>query len=277
MHDDAIHAERTQPLGDERLDLDLAARRRQCHPIEVRDAEFLRQFGRDLGEILRLEFGQDRRRAGRQSAGMVLGDAVRRQGVRETRVGGLVKLVVVAFPDLRDRVLLLCVNRVADRRFDRLVMGRQRRVLEAGRREHRQFAVGDHDERAIAAERVHALGMRRPVRLVMRRLRRLEIGHVRPDPFLLLLIPVQQPLALRPRLAVGIGRGAVVHVAAIGRPGPGPVEMRARTLRPVGAARARPVVVLLREDAAVEPGAAGGAAVVLQLLEAADLLRSATV
>ena len=49
-------------------------------------------------------------------------------------------------------------------------------------------------------------------------------------------------------------------------------EMRARTLRPVGAARARPVVVLFREDAAIEPGAAGGAAVVLQFLEAADLL-----
>src|SRR3954468_15317781 len=48
--------------------------------------------------------------------------------------------------------------------------------------------------------------------------------------------------------------------------------MRARTLRPIGDPRARPVVVLLREDAAIEPGAAGGTAVVLQFLEAADLL-----
>src|SRR4051794_14095139 len=105
----------------------------------------------------------------------------------------------------------------------------------------------------------------------MRRFGRLEIGHIRPDPFLLRPIPMQEPLALGPWIAVGIGRGTIVHVAAVGRPRPGPAEMRARTLRPVGAARARPVVVLFREDAAIEPGAAGGAAVVLQFLEAADL------
>ena len=74
--------------------------------------------------------------AGRQGAGMVLGNAVCCQCIRKARIGNRVQRIVVALPDFGDRVLLLGIKRIVDRRFDRLVMRRQRRILEAGRREY---------------------------------------------------------------------------------------------------------------------------------------------
>src|SRR5690242_16585664 len=113
--------------------------------------------------------------------------------------------------------------------------------------------------------------MLRPVRLVIRRLGGLEVDRVEPLPALLLHVPPGKLLALGPGAALRIRRGAVVHVPAVRGPGKTPTEMRAGPVGAVGAARARLVVILLGEDAAIQPGAAGGRAVILELLIGLDL------
>src|SRR4029079_8054120 len=90
----------------------------------------------------------------------------------------------------------------------------------------------------------------------------LEVGHVLARPPPLVLIPPDEPLALRPRLALGVGGGAVVEDAPVRGPGPRPVRGHP-TLLARGRAPRR-LFRLAGEAAAVDPAAAGGRAVVLQ-------------
>src|SRR5664280_2143119 len=120
------------------------------------------------------------------------------------------------------RVRLLRVERVADRRLLRLVVRRKRPVEHAHRREQPSLAVGLHDERVVAREPRGAPGAR--LRPEGRRLVGHEVGHVVTGPLAVLDVPPDVLLALAPRLALGIGRGAVVEDAAVRRPRPAPVE-----------------------------------------------------
>ena len=99
-----------------------------------------------------------------------------------------------------------------------------------------------------------------------------EVGHVVADPraFLIgpaLRIPPDIALAVAPRLAVGAGRGAVVHDVAIG----GPVEPPAQADVVVWFAAGRQISVRSGEHARVNPVAARGAAVVFQDTKAAQM------
>src|SRR5579885_978072 len=114
--------------------------------------------------------------------------------------------------------------------------------------------------------------MLRPLRLVIGRLSLLEIDGIVPDPLAFALVPPDEALALGPGAPRRVGGSAVVHGAAVGRPGETPAEMRSRPAGSVRLARAGAVLARLRNDAAVEPGAAGRRAVVFQRLEARDLL-----
>src|SRR5437879_4284391 len=62
--------------------------------------------------------------------------------------------------------------------------------------------------------------VRRPV---ARRLARGEVGDVVAGPLGLVLVPPHQRLALAPRLALGVGGGAVVQDPPVGRPCPAPL------------------------------------------------------
>ena len=162
----------------------------------------------------------------------------------------------------RSRVRALAVQRVGERRLVRLVVRRQRAVDEPGRRPQPAEAVGVGDERRGAADRVHA----RRVRLgrVVRRLVRREVGVVAAGPRALGRVPPDVALALGPRPPVGVGRGAVVELARVGRPRPAPfagdpVLLGVR-------ASAGGLVDAVGVDARVQPRAAGGRAVVLELL-----------
>src|SRR5581483_12316098 len=123
----------------------------------------------------------------------------------------LVVGVLRAGPLLGGRVVLLLVERVRDGRLYRLVVRGQRAILEARGYEQPAAAVAHHDERRLAVKRVHALGVLRPVRLIVGRLVLHVIGRVVAGPLALLGVPPDVLLALRPRLAFGIGRSAVVH------------------------------------------------------------------
>src|SRR3546814_8206376 len=84
-------------------------------------------------------------------------------------------------------------------------------------------------------------------------------------------VPPRQALALRPGLAVRIGRRAVVEHAPVSRPGKGPAQVRAGAIRPVRLPRAGLIVALCGIGAAINPAAAGGGAVILEVVEAFDL------
>ena len=163
--------------------------------------------------------------------------------------------------DLADRVALLAVQRVGERGLLRLVVRGQRAVHQAGRGEQPALAVGLQDERVDPGDRRHAGGVR--VGPVGRSPVGDEVGHVVPGPLALVRVPPDQRLALAPRLAVGVGRGAVVQDPPVGRPGPAPLRRHPALL---GSRLApRRLVHAVGPDPAVDPAAAGGRSVVLEL------------
>ena len=89
-----------------------------------------------------------------------------------------------------------------------------------------------------------------------------------PVHLLLLRVPPHELLALAPRLAVRVRRGAVVEHAAVRGPRPAPLGV-VRALLPVRHA-ARGLVHPVRVDAGVDPAAAGGGAVGFELEIAVD-------
>ena len=91
-----------------------------------------------------------------------------------------------------------------------------------------------------------ASGPRRAVRRhVVGRLLLVEVGRVGARPLLLLRVPPHELLALRPRLAVGIGGRAVVEQPPVRRPRPRPLERRVALL-PVRLAPRRLVLAVAR-------------------------------
>src|SRR5260370_22164257 len=85
------------------------------------------------------------------------GRPICRQRIRKARVGRGVQPVVGTLPDFGNGTALLAIERVLDGRFHRLVVRPDRRVLQARWGEQRGPAIGDHDERAVHAERLPAL------------------------------------------------------------------------------------------------------------------------
>src|SRR5437016_6113543 len=114
------------------------------------------------------------------------------------------------------------------------------------------------DERFIAGNRFHRPGVL--LGLKMRILVRREVGRVtEARPFVLVGIPPDVALALRPRPPIGIGGRPVVEDPDVLGPRPpplgrDPVLLSARLL-------ACRLVDAVLEDAAVDPRAAGGRAV----------------
>src|SRR5215211_4036595 len=72
-------------VGDEHLAVDLAAARRDSHPVGVVYPLLFGQLGADLGEEFGLQFGEPGNPTTHRSAGMVLGEPVGRDYVREAR------------------------------------------------------------------------------------------------------------------------------------------------------------------------------------------------
>src|SRR5436309_1818173 len=101
---------------------------------------------------------------------------------------------------LPGRALLLCVKQVRERRFLRLVVGRQRAVDEARRRVDPAEPVRVEDERGVAAQPLEAF--LRAAGPVVRRLGGREVRAVaEARPLLLVRVPPDVALALGPRLA----------------------------------------------------------------------------
>src|SRR5205823_7971951 len=163
---------------------------------------------------------------------------------------------------LAARVGALRVERVAERRLVRLVVRRQRPVLEPLGDVEPGAAVRLHDERVVAGDGV--LGLGAVGRHVARLLVLLEVGYVEARPLALAAVPPDVALALGPRVAVRIGGGAVVDDPAVRRPGPRPFGRDVALLLPVWLL-SRGLVDPVRYAAAVDQAAAQRLAFVLQL------------
>ena len=189
-----------------------------------------------------------------------------RVDVRAVLVGDRVVGIPVRVLVLLARgVRALGVELVGERRLLRLVMRRQRAVLEPLRDEEPGAPVGLHDERMVAGDRL--FGLRAVGRDVVRGLVLLEVGNVLALP--LGAVPPDVLLSLRPRLSVGIRGGAVVDDAPVRRPCPRPLG-RDVALLPVRLLPRR-LVDPVGINAAVDPAAAHRRAVVLQLLVRAQV------
>src|ERR1051326_9166588 len=151
---------------------------------------------------------------------------------------------------------------MGDRRFPRLVVGRERTITEPARHEQPPPAVGHHDERLAAGVRIdtRAVGHRRSIRSLADG----KIRYVVAGPCLALRVPPDVALALAPWFAVRIGGGAVVENAAVGRPRVAPVQAYPVITLAVASA----VATLLRIDSAVDPAATRGGPIVLERGEA---------
>ena len=112
-----------------------------------------------------------------------------------------------------------------------------------------------HDERLIARDSVHALGIR--LQFKVRRFVLDEIRDIRAGPFLLLLIPPHQLLALAPWIPIWTCRGTVIEDAAIGGPGESPTV----TIWPAWLALVSFVFAGPRHNPGIDPAATGGRAV----------------
>src|SRR5438105_4433147 len=159
------------------------------------------------------------------------------------------------------RIALLPIEQVLDHRLFGFVVCRKRTVEQARRRVQPALPVDLEDERIDAGDRVQAGGAEDgPVR---RRPIGDEVRVVVAGPLLRLLVPPDVSLAFAPGLSVR-GRGsAVVENSAVVGPCPSPVGRN-----PVLLARwlaTRRLVDAIRVHAGVDPAAAGGAAVALEL------------
>ena len=131
--------------------------------------------------------------------------------------------------------------------------------------------VGHHDEGVRSGDRVHPSRALRGT--VGGGLVRREVGHVVAGPATLALVPPDVSLALGPRPALGVRRGAVVEQATVCRPRPPPLR-RHPAAGGVEVARLAPprLVDAVAHHAGVDPAAAGGAPVRAERAEAGHRL-----
>ena len=236
----ALHDERSHPRRHERSRLDRAARRRHRHPLcgSIRRSNSA-SCRRDLTEQLRLELGQVGERPRHAAGRVMLGESVGGQNVRvrrRLRSRPRSGCRDAPFDPLRDSSAVR-VETVDHRRFEGLVVRRQRTVLEAARDPDPADTVRVHDERLIAGNRRVAARRRR--RLIRRRLGPGEVGRIESRPRLLSVVPPHQLLAVAPRPAVGSGRGPVVENAPIVGPRESPPVTVGIARLPFGGAIAR--------------------------------------
>ncbi len=235
MHRLAVADERLDALGHYGLGLDRAALRPHPDPVALGDALFLRQFFRDFHEEFRLQNGIHRDVL--RPVVEMLGQAVGSRRIGELLRGRFRKLLEVVIEDACYRIAPnLGRNHIGDRRFKRLVMGRERTVTHHAAAEQARGAFRIHDERTDLVR----LGGRRDVR------------HIITGPFR--TVPFDELAARIPRLAVEVGGGAVIENATICRPRPRPVEIGTCLVR-IMVVAAGHIVASLGEAAGIDPAA----------------------
>src|ERR1700730_10574298 len=147
------------------------------------------------------------------------------------------------------------IDRVPDRRLERFVMSGQRSIAKPDRDPDPSEAVPVQEERLVSRQSSIALGVLR--RLIVRRLRRREIGNVEARPFLAFEIPPNELLSLAPGIAVGTSGSAIVKNSPVRRPS----EPPSVAIETLGGPLVRPILAHLWKDTGINPTAARGRAI----------------
>src|SRR5207237_309913 len=191
------------------------------HPTAMVDSVFFRQRRTDLDKHFGLQLVKPTVETAHWPAQIMLGEPMRRRDDWIVRIHRRRYRIQQMLTMRGDWILSLVVQQIGNGRFHWLVMRRQWPIDCSRRSIQPALAVGFHDERTIARERVHAGGIL--LGLVIGRLFGIEIRIVKSRPFLLLLIPPDISLSLGPGLTFRIGGRAVVHHAPIVWPGKSPI------------------------------------------------------
>src|SRR4029453_11418887 len=85
------------------------------------------------------------------AASMMLGQPISGQNVRKARVAWRCETVFISCEPVHDRVRITRIEPISYRRFQRLVMRRERAILQTFRNIHPAQAVFVQDERRVAA------------------------------------------------------------------------------------------------------------------------------
>ena len=173
--------ERPHPPGHHGAHLDAAARRADRHPAAVDDPALGGQLRAQLDEHLRLQFVEPGIEPAHRPAQVVLGESVGGGHHGELGLGRVGHMVERSREEAHPwRAHVIGIEQVADRRLERLVVRRQRAVLDAAGGEQPGDAVGLHDERVVAGDGRHAGRAGR--RAIVGRLVRLEVRPVEAHP-----------------------------------------------------------------------------------------------
>src|SRR5438309_5478159 len=161
---------------------------------------------------------------------------------------------------------MIWIQRVVHRRFQRLIVRRERTVFQSRSRPYPAQPIRMQREWRFARDRVHAL--RALLRLIIRSLGRRKVRIVAARPLVLRGVPPDELLALAPRLPIRTRRGAVVDDAAVLRPRK-PPTMSKEVVRLLAL---RKVLALFGIMPAVDPTSGCGRTVVFQVVEVRDQL-----
>ena len=270
VHHLVLHPQRHEPVGHQHPCLDGSASGDDGGPPSVVQTALGSKLRGHLHEHLRLQLGKPVDVAAHRAGGVVLGQPARGEDEREDVCVQLRRAGVHAVPGpdvlLADRVALLAVDRVAERRLDGLVVRGHRAVEEPRWHVERPLPVALHDERVHAGDAGNPVVVRTGA--VGRRLRLLEVRYVVPGPLSCLAgirVPPDVGLALAPRLAVRVGGGPVVEHPPVGWPGPSPLRRDPGLLGPGLAPGSLVDAVLV--DAGVDPASTERRTVRLHLAE----------
>src|SRR5262245_61633661 len=88
-----------------------------------------------------------------------------------------------------------------------------------------------------------------------------KVRHIVAGPAL--AVPPHPFFSFAPRFAIEIGRGAVVHQAAVGGPSVAPIQLGAGLPWRIGLFARGEIFIRRRKDAAVDPRGTGGRAIIL--------------
>src|SRR5246127_2903442 len=251
----AVHLHRAQALGHHRYRLDMPAVGGHLHLIPGGDSQLLRERIADLDKLLGLDDRIQPHVLG--PVVEVLGEAVGGGRVRE--VGGLAEGLAILGEDAGSRIVqcarLFRAQRIgSERRLEGLVVlgeGSLGKLLAAEKARH-SFRV--HDERSHAVRGIF-IG--------------LEVRDICAAPAT--AIPGNELAVGVVGLTVRIAGGAVIQDAPIRWPGESPVEGLAETAG-ISVVAARHEIAGRSPGPAEDPAAARGAAIVMELGEAGELL-----
>ena len=215
VHAPSVHPERVHSPRDQYSCFQNAARRGDGSPRSVLKPNFFRQLGRDFSEQLRLQLCQVRKCASHSSRCVMFSEAISREHVRKARIPRRVCIRIIRTLFLLCRwIWPLRVQRISQQRLQRLVMRRQRPILQSAGNVQPADAVRMKNEWSRAAKCLHPVTVLQIFPGVWRS-GLLEIGSVEPSPLSFLLIPPDQLLTFAPRLSVRTRRRPVVNYAAI--------------------------------------------------------------